>query len=127
VRLVAYVWAMPLTLIGLLLASFALGGGGIRIVAGVIEAHGPLLRWGLRYLIPIPGGAAAITIGHVVLGRDANALEWSRSHERVHVGQYEHWGLLFIPAYLAASAWQFARGRHFYFDNCFEREARRSS
>ncbi len=115
---------MPATIIGLILAVLAFRGGRVRAVDGVLEAYGPVLRWGLSHLIPIPGGAVAITLGHVVLGANASALWYSRDHERVHVTQYEQWGPLFLPAYCVASLWAVARGGHFYFDNCFERAAR---
>jgi hypothetical protein len=78
----------------------------------------------LTHLTVVRGGVAAITFGHVVLGCDGGALEWTRTHERVHVGQYERWGPFFVPAYLAASLWACFRGRHFYLDNVFERQAR---
>jgi hypothetical protein len=100
-----------------------LPNGRFAVVDGVLEVHGPLLRWALRRLVPIPGGAAAIALGHVVLGRDRAALESTRSHERVHVRQCERWGPFFIPAYLTASAWAIVRGCDPYFDNAFEREA----
>ena len=58
-----------------------------------------------------------------MLARDAAALSSTRSHERVHVRQYERWGPLFIPLYLSASAWALASGRDPYRDNRFEREA----
>ena len=118
-----YAWACPTTLFGLALAMPALRHGRIMIVDGVMEAHGPFLDWCLSHLIPIPGGAAAVTLGHVVVGRDQQALESTRSHERVHVAQYERWGPFFVPVYFAASLWAVLRGRHFYFDNCFERAA----
>jgi hypothetical protein len=117
-----YAWAGPATLLGLALATLAWRRGGMRLVHGVVEAHGPRLAWALDHLLPIR--AAAVTLGHVVLGRDARALEATRRHERVHVRQYERWGPLFLPAYMVASAWARARGDHFYFDNAFEREAR---
>lgn len=120
-----YAWAGPASALGMLLALLALRGGGLSVVDGVLEAHGPLLRGLLGALTPRPGGVAAITFGHVVLARDAEALEWTRPHERVHVRQYERWGPCFVPAYLLASAWACARGRHAYYDNVFEREARR--
>ena len=41
----------------------------------------------------------------------------------VHVRQCERWGPLFIPAYLVASAVLWCRGRDFYEENPFEREA----
>lgn len=119
-----YLWAGPTTVIGLVLATAGLRHGRVALVDGVIEAHGPVLRWALSRLIPIPGGAAAITLGHVVLGRDAQSLECTRAHERVHVAQYERWGPLFVPAYAAASLWAFACGRHAYLDNRFEWDAR---
>jgi hypothetical protein len=119
-----YVWAAPATAIGLALLLLAARNGRIAIVDGVIEAHGPLLRRALGGFALLPGGVAAVTLGHVVVGRDAEALEETRPHERVHVGQYERWGPLFLPAYAAASVWALARGGHAYFDNWFEREAR---
>jgi hypothetical protein len=120
-----YVWAAPATALGLGVAMLALPRGRARLVDGVIEAEGPLLDWALRRVIPLAGGAAAITIGHVVVGRDRAALDVTRPHERVHVRQYERWGALFVPAYLLASLWAWARGGHAYFDNAFERAARR--
>lgn len=115
-------------MLGLVLATTAWRQGRVLLVDGVIEAHGSVLRWALSNLIPIPGGAAAITLGHVVIARDAQALESTRLHERVHVEQYERWGPFFVPAYVAASVWAVAHGGHPYFDNYFEREAwRRAS
>ena len=95
----------------------------MAIVDGVIEAHSPFLRRALSSLPPLGHGADAMTLGHVVIGRDARALEWTRAHERVHVRQYERWGPLFVPAYLLAGLWALTRGGHPYFDNRFEREA----
>jgi hypothetical protein len=118
-----YVWALPPTLLGMVLASLALVGGRVRVVAGVVEAHGPWLRWALRTCVPLRGGASAITLGHVILGQDEHALRVSRAHERVHVRQYERWGPLFLPAYFAASIVAILTGGHYYFDNAFEREA----
>ena len=122
-RVVRYTWALPVTLVGLLLATGASVGGRVRIIRGVVEAHGPVLDWCLSRLIPIEGGAAAITFGHVVVGRNETALDATRAHERVHVAQYERWGLFFLPAYCAASVWAAARGGHYYRDNWFERSA----
>lgn len=118
-----YAWAAPTSALGLLLATLAWRGGRLRVVDGVLEAHGPALRWMLGRCTPLPGGAAALTLGHVVIACDAAALEWTRRHERVHVAQCERWGPLFIPAYLTASVWAALRGGHFYRDNAFEREA----
>ena len=65
----------------------------------------------------------AITLGHVVLGLDTACLDGARAHEQVHVRQYERWGPLFVPLYLASSGWQWLRGGCPYRDNHFEREA----
>jgi hypothetical protein len=50
-------------------------------------------------------------------------LDFCRSHELVHVRQYERWGVLFIPAYLLCSLVLWLTGRDPYRDNPFEREA----
>jgi hypothetical protein len=89
----------------------------------VLEVHGPVLAWLLSRMTPVAGGAAAMTLGHVVIAADGASLDATRAHERVHVRQCEVWGPLFIPAYLASSGWAALRGRHFYFDNWFERDA----
>ena len=122
-----YIWAGPATLVGLLVVLVASLFCRVHCarVSGVIEAHGPSLRWALRHLTLLPGGVAAMTLGHVVIGADLGALHRTRRHERVHVRQYERWGAWFIPAYLLASLWAAACGHHPYFDNPFEREAYR--
>jgi hypothetical protein len=122
-----YLWAGPVTLLGLLVGAVTARGGRWTILDGVVEIHSPLLGWCLRHLVPVTGGVSAMTLGHVVVGRDADALDRTRTHERVHVRQYERLGPLLLPAYAAASVWAVLRGQHAYFDNCFEREARRRS
>ena len=122
-RFLRYLWAGPATLIGLIVAFALIRRGRISCVEGVIEAHSPLLERALASLTPLARGAEAMTLGHVVLGRNARALEVTRGHERVHVRQYERWGPFFIPLYLAASGWALACGQDPYIDNPFEREA----
>lgn len=118
VRMLAHLWPIPYTAggvaIGLLLA------GRFQRVDGVIEIHGPWIA-GLLNRFPVP--ALAMTFGHVVFGQTEAALDITRDHERVHVRQYERWGVLFVPAYLAASGFLFLRGRDAYRDNPFEVEA----
>jgi hypothetical protein len=119
-RLLRYAWASPCSALGLSLAlPLLLAGGRVQRHSGVIEisAQGRIRRCFGRYI--------AITFGHVVLAVDDQALAQTRRHERVHVAQYERWGLLFFPAYLVASLIARARGGHYYRDNSFEREARR--
>jgi hypothetical protein len=118
-----YIWASPATCVGFLLAVLAFRGGRVRFVDGTLEACGPWLRWVLAHCVPLPGGAAAMTLGHVIIGRDDRSLDVSRAHERIHVRQYERWGPLFLPAYVIASLWAAASGAYYYADNMFEREA----
>lgn len=122
-RLPAYVWAFPTTFLGLLFVPESLFTGQVRAVDGVLEVHGRLVRFFLRHCTLFDGGASAMTLGHVVLGRDRHLLEKTRAHERVHVRQCERWGPLFIPAYLLAAFVLWLRGLHAYEDNPFEREA----
>ena len=124
--LVRYMWAAPTTVLGLLLLPAGIWRGHALVVDGVLEVHGPLLAWLLTHATTVPVGASAITLGHVVLGRDRRALDSTRAHERVHVRQCERWGPLFVPAYLLASLWAALRGRHPYLQNRFEVEAYRA-
>jgi hypothetical protein len=68
-----------------------------------------------------------ITLGRVILAVTEEELVRLREHERVHVRQYEWWGIFFFPAYLASSLWQLSRGRKIYWDNYFEVQAREQS
>lgn len=119
----AVIWALPWTLFGLCIGlAGLLSGGGMQRIEGIIEFWGGAVQWLLRHA-PLVRGASAITFGHVVLGQTRQNLDCSRTHERVHVRQYERWGPLFIPAYLACSLWLWLRGRNWYFENPFEVEA----
>lgn len=121
--ILAMVWASPWTLCGCAAGLLALlTGGGVQRVGKVIEFHGGAIDHILRW-VPIAGGAAAMTLGHCVLGRTRGDLTRCRRHELVHVAQYERWGPLFVPAYLACSVWMWLRGRDSYLDNPFEVEA----
>lgn len=123
-RAAVYLWALPTTGVGLaVVAAALLTGGRARGHTGVLECHGGFATFLLRRLTLLPGGASAMTLGHVVLGRDAALLDATRAHERVHVRQAERWGPAFIPAYLLASAWVALRGGDPYRDNPFERQA----
>lgn len=117
-------WALPTTLLGLLVVGITLvTGGQMALHTGVIEAHSGFASLILRRCTLLKGGASAMTLGHVVIARDALLLDLTRSHERVHVRQCERWGPLFLPAYLCCSAWIFFRRGNAYLDNPFEREA----
>lgn len=121
--IVGMMWASPWSLVGLIMGMCAvLSGGSYRKVAGTLEFYGGMLAW-LLSKVPIRGGAAAITLGHTILGRTSNDLCRCREHEMIHVRQYEKWGPFFIPAYFAASLYLWIVGRDAYRDNPFERQA----
>jgi hypothetical protein len=122
-KLLGYAWAGPNSLIGLVIGgTMILLGAHTQRVAGVLEVAGGLVGTFLGpQRIALPW--RAITLGHVILGIDAAALDESRAHEHVHVRQYEQWGPFFLPAYVASSLWQLACGRRCYRDNWFERQA----
>jgi hypothetical protein len=123
-RLLVYLWTLPTTSIGLLFVlPTLLTRGGARWVDGVLEIHGGAAALFLRRCTFLRGGASAMTLGHVVLGRTPELLDFTRRHERVHVRQAQRWGPLFIPAYLIASLIVLLRGGRPYEDNPFEREA----
>jgi hypothetical protein len=129
IRWLLYLWALPTTALGLLVVFISLlTGGQIQIVDGVLEVQGGFATFLLQRCVPLQGSASAkapvaMTLGHVVIGQDANMLALTRSHERVHVRQVERWGPLFIPLYLLFSLIALLRGRDAYRDNPFEREA----
>lgn len=123
-RLLAYLWASPVTLVGLSAAGLAVTtGGGARLERGVLEAHGGAVAWLLQHAPTLPRGAAAMTLGHVVIARTPWDLERTREHERVHVRQCERWGPLFFPAYGIGSLIAWWRTGRAYRDNFLEREA----
>jgi len=120
---IRYAWALPATTVGLMLLGMALCmGATIRLVDGVVEVAGGQIARAIS-LLPRSRRFVAITFGHVIIGIDHAALHRVRSHEHVHVRQYERWGVLFLPLYAASSAVQVLRGRDPYLDNCFELEA----
>jgi hypothetical protein len=114
-RLLAVLWAAPLTLVGLALG--VLGRGRPRWS----EEFGCLVFEGVRgpsgrALAAV--GAGANALGHVVLSRFEHTPERLLAHEAAHVRQAERLGPLLIPAYLL---WQ---ARYGYRHNPVERAAR---
>ena len=117
------IWASPWTLLGLAIAFASVPWGNrLRRRGRVIECWGGPIAWLLRR-VPIRGGAGAITLGHVVLGISTDLLDVARSHELVHVRQYELWGPLMGPAYLACCLVLLLSGKDPYRDNPFEKQA----
>jgi hypothetical protein len=124
-RAACYLWALPVTLVGLLIVLIACGSGGVQQrVGGVLEVAGGWPARVLRRGFPFSGSVAAITLGHVVVGVSLAALDSTRAHERAHVRQFERWGVLMVLLYPLAGLIAALRGGHPYLDNVFEREAR---
>lgn len=123
-RVLGYLWAAPVTALGLFFVPVAwLSGGRVRLESGAVEVCGGLVARFLRRGLPFLGPAAAMTLGHVILGRDQFCLNHSRDHEHVHIRQFERWGVFLLPVYLLASWVLHLRGFDPYLDNPFEREA----
>jgi hypothetical protein len=122
-----FVWAMPCSVVGLVLAVIPLGlGGRAKWSDGALEvSYRPtLVACGtLARQLPF----RAIVFGHVILAMTQQELVALGPHERVHVAQYERWGPLFLLAYPAASLWQLLHGRSPYWHNHFEVQARQLS
>lgn len=122
-RLLRLAWPLPWTLLGLLLALPALAGG--RLLLGRADGSAALCACGgLVGTLLRRTWIGAITIGHVVLARDAATLQRTLAHELAHVRQFERWGLLFPFLYFWASFSAWRSGGRAYFDNRFEVEAR---
>jgi len=121
-KVAGYVWALPVSLLGLAFVFPTLmSGGRMRIERGALELYGGFSRFFLRRCLVID--ASALTLGHVILGQDRDCLDHARDHEHVHVRQCARWGVFIVPAYLLSSFLAWRRGGHFYFDNRFEKEA----
>ena len=118
------VWASPISVLALVVATFNLMFGGQLRRSGIaLEATGGAMPLLLKALGP-KRSIAAITLGHVILARsDHEAARW-RAHEHAHVRQYERWGVVFPLAYAAASLVAWSRVCDLYWDNAFEVEAR---
>jgi len=124
-RILLYLWPLPVTLLGMLVALIARSSGGkLQRVNGVLESAGGWPARVLRHGFPFSGAVAAITLGHVVLGVSLDALKATRAHERAHVRQFERWGVLLLVLYPLAGVSAWLRGGNPYRDNVFEREAR---
>lgn len=93
-RVLAYLWAAPNTLLGLVLGLLAFQRP--RSARGILIFDGPVrgTLWVIRLF-----RRSAVTYGHVVLSNtrlEGRLLD----HELHHVWQYERLGPLYIPLYL---------------------------
>jgi hypothetical protein len=121
------VWALPLTLPGLLLAiPILICRGHLRFVRAGPAAivSGPFADYLLAHH---PFGAmCAMAIGHVIIAEQQGLTRQILTHELTHVRQAALWGALFPFAYMGASLWARLRGRDAYWHNVFEIAARKA-
>lgn len=96
VRPLLYLWALPGTLVGLLLGATTLAPPRIR--DGALAFEGARGFGALHRRL----GFAAITLGHVVIANRPLEDDLWR-HELVHVRQWEFLGPLMLVAYPLAS------------------------
>ena len=122
IRALAVMWASPDTLLGVLIGVVGLFTRGRVYRRWPLEFSDGGVAWFLRQL-PNGDSVMPMTPGHVVIGKNKDALDLARDHEVVHVRQYERWGPLFGPAYLGWSFILRLRGDDAYRDNPFEKEA----
>jgi glutathione S-transferase len=121
--LVGYLWAFPVTVLGLLPALlFArLESVDAEYILHFVVQPGTPLAWYVRRF-----NIAAFTLGAVVTYAREEGPRQVRlvRHERAHVMQTLALGPLFLPLYVLASLWELVRGNHPYLDNWFEVRAR---
>lgn len=122
-----YLWALPLTLTGLLAPVLCgaalpkkLEGGALLCVA---------LPGGLCEAFFRKTGAAAFTWGGVIVLASEGLLQNARllDHEQRHFWQARILGPLMPLAYAAAALLAVADGGHWYRDNWFENDARKAA
>ena len=126
-KFIKLLWAAPCSLVGLVFAAIVLMmGGRAALSRGALEVtyRPSRAHCGPRALaLPFRG----IVFGHIILAVTAEELASIGAHERVHVEQYERWGIFFFVAYGVSSMWQLLRGRDAYWHNHFEVQARKRS
>lgn len=122
------VWALPLTLFGVLMALPAMLWRGklclVHAPTPALLVSGPVADYLLEHH---PFGAmSAMAIGHIVVADQRGLTRQILTHELAHVRQATHWGILFPFLYIAASGWAVLRGRDAYWHNVFEIAARKA-
>lgn len=127
IKLLRLIWASPCSLAGLAIGVAVIACGGTARRLGrtlefaLSEADVPQLSLLAR------SPFVAITLGHVIIGLSRAGLNQVRSHELVHVRQYELFGPLFFLAYPCSSVLAALHGRCPYRDNLFEIQAYRNA
>lgn len=111
---IRYAWAAPYTLLGI----------GLALLLGLKVSHrgGALIFEGSGSWLGRPGPHVAVTLGHSIIA-SAPLPTSVLAHELVHVHQYEQWGPLTVPVWVAGLVIGALRTGHPYVDNPLEREA----
>jgi hypothetical protein len=126
--LLGIVWALPLTLFGVVLAlPVLLWRGKVHLVHAptpALVASGPIADYLLEHH-PF-GPMCAMAIGHILLAERRGLTPQVLTHELAHVRQAAQWGFIFPLAYLAASGWAVLHGQDAYWHNVFEVAARKA-
>lgn len=121
-------WALPLTMVGMLLALPILSWRGrvhlVRTTTPALMVSGPVADYMLNRH-PF-GPMCAMAIGHVVIAEERGLTAQVLTHELAHVRQAACWGILFPIVYLAASVWAVLHGQDAYWHNVFEIAARQA-
>lgn len=133
IRLAGYIWAAPLTALGLVYVLVFSLLGWYKSLGRFDDA----LTWCLvmekapKWLNKLWTGWGAHTIGNVVVLRanvDNDKGKIILRHEQEHVRQYMilgiFWPVFYFSAYLGL---KFCRNSHPYYDNPFEIDARRAA
>jgi len=117
-RALKMLWALPNTLIGLLL-------GFLSFAWPRWDERGALIFESDRGFRKLHSKAnyIAITLGNVIV-TDPNPSEETMRHEFAHVRQYETWGLFFALGYAFHWVKLWLERKDPYGDNPFEREAK---
>jgi hypothetical protein len=118
-----YAWALPTTLIGLLLATAGLCWP-CAFRGGVLWFR--VTRWS-PWMLWARAGFGAITIGGVGILATPEMLPVLLGHELRHFWQARVLGVFFLPVYGACSLWAMLRGKQAYYSNQLEIDARRNS
>jgi len=119
-RIIGYIWAAPVTAIGILLSVLAFAtGGSVTLRKGILTACGGTTGK-LLCSTKFRRGGAAMALGHVIIARNQECLDRSWNHELFHVRQFERWGIFLLPAYWLVSFTLWCRGYDPYLDNPFE-------
>jgi hypothetical protein len=126
--LLGILWALPLTLFGVLLAlPVLLRHGRVHLVHSptpALVASGPVADYLLEHH-PF-GPMCAMAVGHIVIAERRGLTPQVLTHELAHVRQAAVWGFVFPLAYLIASGWAVLHGQDAYWHNVFEVAARKA-